>query len=422
MDAGEDQRINCDQPYVFLDGTASTMGTEFIYTWTTDDGHILSNPNQPMVQVDAGGTYMLMMTDTVYGCSQVDEVFVSEDFEFPEVYAGPDQAFHCNLEALTLHATFPVDGMLVAMQWMEVNSGEILGYSPSLEVNQPGTYIFELTNLENGCSSLDEVVISQLIPPSGFDLELRPPTCAHARDGSILINGVIGGVPPFQYSLDGAEYASNISFFDLQAGNYNLAVKDAHGCEFSQLTTLTPGNDLELDIGEDHYIHFGESVVLEALVNIPKAEVNSIQWEASEYLPCDSCWIIEVSPERSTVYRATLTDRNGCTIEDQVHVFVERPRDYYIPNAFSPDNDGHNDGFTVYSGQDVSNIKSIQIFNRWGGIVFQATDLPTNDETVGWNGKRKNIPNNSGVYIYIVELEFTDGESIIKKGDVTLIR
>jgi hypothetical protein len=55
-------------------------------------------------------------------------------------------------------------------------------------------------------------------------------------------------------------------------------------------------------------------------------------------------------------------------------------------------------------------------------MVFEKKDFPPNDPTFGWNGKRQNRELQPAVYVYFAEIEFTDGEIIIKKGDVTLVK
>lgn len=420
--AGTDQQLDCNQPFAFLDGTGSSEGNEYLYEWTTSEGNILSDATSPMIQVDAPGTYWLTITDTLNNCSHTDAVVVTEDFEFPEASAGADQFLHCNQQELILNATFPMDGTLVSMQWMDLAAGTILSNNQNLEVSSPGTYIFELTNLENGCSTLDEVVVEEIAPPSDFDLNIQSPTCSDTEDGNISINGIIGGLPPFEYRFGGNDYGATVSFFNLTADEYIIGVRDANGCEYETLIELKTGNDLQLEAGDDQYIEFGETVNLEAVVNIPREEIISVQWKGSGLVACDTCWVVNVSPAQSTTYLVTVIDENGCEVEDRVNVFVQKPRHFYIPNAFTPDNDGHNDGFTVYAGDDISIIRSIKIFNRWGGQVFEATDIPPNDEDQGWRGDKNNIPSTSGVYLYMIEIEFADGVTQIEKGDITLLR
>lgn len=87
----------------------------------------------------------------------------------------------------------------------------------------------------------------------------------------------------------------------------------------------------------------------------------------------------------------------------------------YIPNVFTPNNDGKNDVFLVY-GTTISSVK-MNIYTQWGQLIFQV-----NSTTTGWDGTYKGIAQPSGVYVYMIEAESSDGTKVMKKGTVTLIR
>ena len=70
----------------------------------------------------------------------------------------------------------------------------------------------------------------------------------------------------------------------------------------------------------------------------------------------------------------------------------------------------------------VFSISSFRIFNRWGDLVFEKENLIPNMETEGWDGYFNNEKMQNGVYIYIVEIEFIDGETEVFKGDITLMK
>jgi len=93
----------------------------------------------------------------------------------------------------------------------------------------------------------------------------------------------------------------------------------------------------------------------------------------------------------------------------------------YVPNTFSPNNDGMNDYFFPRSNKGIV-IKSLRIYNRWGQAVFQKSSFPANNYTYGWDGKFNNVNQKSDVYVYIMEVECSNGNTVIKKGDVSLIR
>ena len=150
--------------------------------------------------------------------------------------------------------------------------------------------------------------------------------------------------------------------------------------------------------------------------------ITDIIWTTTDSVSCDSCLITYSSPQNTATYEVEIVDANGCVATDQISIAVYKPRDVYIPSAFSPNGDGINDIFFVNAGQEVVNIKSMKIFSRWGEMVFERYDLVANDPDQGWKGLFKGELTNPGVFVYVVEVEFIDGWVELYKGDVTLFK
>ena len=87
----------------------------------------------------------------------------------------------------------------------------------------------------------------------------------------------------------------------------------------------------------------------------------------------------------------------------------------FIPDAFSPNNDGKNDIFYVY-GKGIKKIEFC-IFDRLGEKVFSSDDIKQ-----GWDGTYKGTKLSKAVFVYYVKVEFYSGNLIEKKGNVTLIK
>jgi gliding motility-associated-like protein len=89
--------------------------------------------------------------------------------------------------------------------------------------------------------------------------------------------------------------------------------------------------------------------------------------------------------------------------------------DLFIPNAFTPNNDGKNDVFKVY-GSAVKGA-DIRIYTQWGAQIYE-----TNDNATGWDGKSKGVAQPVGMYIYVIKVRMQDEDTFIKKGTINLIR
>lgn len=124
------------------------------------------------------------------------------------------------------------------------------------------------------------------------------------------------------------------------------------------------------------------------------------------------------------IYDVTLevTSVNGCVDSITRQITVQSIVRFYIPNVFSPNNDGVNDHFEVYTVGPLEDYK-MTVFNRWGGTVFESNDINS-----PWDGR---LPNGDkaevGVYVYAIEYTyqgFTPSESFsgVQSGDVMIMR
>lgn len=152
------------------------------------------------------------------------------------------------------------------------------------------------------------------------------------------------------------------------------------------------------------------------------ADVVSYSWTPDSYLSCTNCSNPAANPTFPTLYTVTVTDSNNCMSTDTILVnTICNSKNYFIPNTFSPNGDGVNDVFYP-RGDNLYNIQSMTIFNRWGQMVFQRRDFPANSQAMGWDGTFKGKPAPSDVYVYIIEVICNNAQIVALKGDVTLVR
>jgi gliding motility-associated-like protein len=105
-----------------------------------------------------------------------------------------------------------------------------------------------------------------------------------------------------------------------------------------------------------------------------------------------------------------------------LRVFVQKTKPVYIPNVFSPNNDGVNDVFFIQAGNQVARVRSFLVYSRWGETVHQYYDFLPNDPAYGWDGTHRGKVLNPAVFVYHAEIEFIDGRVELFKGDITLVR
>ncbi|MEM1321775.1 MAG: gliding motility-associated C-terminal domain-containing protein, partial [Bacteroidota bacterium] len=280
-----------------------------------------------------------------------------------------------------------------------------------------GWHFVSVTDAE-GCRAIDSVFLVEPAP-----LELQPlisdPSCFDAADGWLAISQVDGGIAPYSYALNDGPLQPDSIFFGLGAGTYRIRIADANGCEGEELLAINAPLPVDVGLGRDTSIQLGDSVRLQAVFNLPDELIDSIFWSNIDCIGCDK---VTVSPVVTTSYSIRVTDVNGCPGDDEVIVEVRKDRNVYIPNAFSPNGDNRNDEFQIYAGLGVKRINTFQIYNRWGEKLHEANNFLPNAPDHGWDGVFKGEVLNPAVFVYWAEIEFDDGEVILYKGDVTLVK
>ncbi len=122
------------------------------------------------------------------------------------------------------------------------------------------------------------------------------------------------------------------------------------------------------------------------------------------------------TPKAPTIYVVTAYDKYGCLATDSVKIDLTYDN-IFIPDAFSPNNDGLNEVFRI-GNPSYYKLVSMSIYNRWGELVYRAVD----GNNKGWDGTYMGTPQDIGVYNYQIILAQPDGVEKYFKGTVTLIR
>jgi gliding motility-associated-like protein len=152
----------------------------------------------------------------------------------------------------------------------------------------------------------------------------------------------------------------------------------------------------------------GESITL------PVAGNGVITWNTDPSLSCSNCANPVANPLITTSYTANST-LDHCSLSDRFTVIVLKDAVVHIPNAFTPDGDGVNDYFGAIG--KVADEFRMQIFNRYGEIVFASTSINNR-----WNGFYKGQPQASSVFVYLITYKDLQNRLQQKKGTFILIR
>lgn len=398
------------------DGSIEVLGmtggtAPYAYAWST------TPPQDSSVAIDlTAGVYTLTITDA-NGCTFGPVNVTVNEPAAPISVTVTTINPSCNGEADGSITVDAVGGTpSYTYSWSD---GQTTQTASGLPI---GTYNVTITDA-NGCT---DSTSGTLIEPNPLDASLTAieTSCNGVRDGRILVDTVFGGTGPYSYSIDGVNYQpTDIIFFGLAGGNYDVSVQDANGCMYEETILVEEPPLIVVDLGPDVELELGDNMMLEAIVNT----VDSLgySWTSNpgdSTMSCTDCPTPVIAPTRTTTYTVTVQDTSGCTATDAILVTLDKNRNVFIPNVFTPNGDGRNDEFYVYAGTGVVNIKTFMIYDRWGAKLYEATNIQPNDASVGWDGTFRGQNMQAGVYVFYIEIEFADGIKFPYKGDLTLIR
>ena len=273
-----------------------------------------------------------------------------------------------------------------------------------------------------GCDSivtLDLTILSDTDISAEFNY--IDPGCVGENNGTIIIDTLINGSEPYQIFINDV-LQTELFQFDLTGGEYNYHIEDRYECHFDTTINLLIPQEFIVDLGEDLFIDLGDSVEINAFFS--ESVYNTI-WAVSDNILCETeCESLILTPEKSLEILLTAqTVRGGCLSSDSLKINVRDVRRVYIPNAFSPNNDGVNDYFTIFGkAPNVQQINNFSVYSRWGELVYEAKNFLPNDTSNRWDGTFKGNALAVGTYVYAVEILFLNGEIGFYKGDVSLIK
>ena len=282
-----------------------------------------------------------------------------------------------------------------------------------------GNYAVTITD-GNGCST-DAVITLEEPTPLMMAFEVTEPDCFDQALGMIRVNAV-GGVPPYSYTKDGGPPQPTAEFDALGEGIYQFTVIDANGCTAAEIISIDVPLQIMVELGSDQSISLGDTTDIHAIVNLPLDSINAISWTGMDSTNCSHCLHQIVAPIITTAYSITVSSIDGCSDRDTMTVSVTSEQHLYIPNIFSPNGDGINDVFRWDANNSVEEIALMEIFDRWGNLVFGFTHKTEDDPAGQWDGTLNGERMNPGVYTYKAIIQYVTGETEVRYGDITLIR
>ena len=295
-------------------------------------------------------------------------------------------------------------------EWSATNSD-----SNKVENLPAGIYDVTVSD-ENNCFLFYRLFIDSMSAPE-VDLQVIDVSCFGDDDGELTI---VSTNSDLSFSILGdSSFQSENIFNQLPAGSYTLSVMGVLNCIYYFDFNITEPDEISLQLPPDEIIQLGDSVEIIAVTN----RVNLIyQWSEEPGLSCRDCPTTIAGPATTTTYQLVVQDSSGCMSSDSITIIVEFNKRVFVPNAFSPNNDGVNDKLLVFAGKELNRVLELNIYNRWGGKVFERVNFPANDQNYGWDGTVEGEVMNPGVFTWWAKVEFLNGDVDVLKGNVTLVK
>jgi gliding motility-associated-like protein len=392
----------------FTDTSRSYFSPVNYWRWDFGGGAIATGPKATRGYGTPGQHSVKLIVRNANGCT--DSLVRKFDiYPLPNIVAPPDTAI-CLPDGLPLWA----EGGL-SYTWSPAASLSCSTcVAPVATPKVPTTYVVVGTD-SNGCANRDSIRIAIqtkttfVVSPGGeicqgekFLLHAAGATTYHWTPGESLDNPDIDtptATPPVSTT-------------------YLVTAREGSCAEATQSVTVVVNPLPLIDAGQDEQVAFGKSIQLHA----SGTNVNRVEWDAHPALSCLLCYEPLATPKETTTFHITGYTNKNCKAYDDVVVRVMCDKEQlFIPNTFSPNGDGMND-FFFPRGQGIPVVKVFRVFSRWGELLYEQKDMPVNDEYIGWNGTYKGQKLAPDVYVYLIQADCDNGDTLLWKGDVMLLR
>ncbi len=375
------------------------------YEWTPADGLSATDIPDPVAKPIVPSEYIVTGT-TTRGCIAKDTVSI-DFYAKPNTTASADATLICKNAPVRLHAS----------------GGSSYEWSPGETLNDPliadpiatptGTtkYYVLVTDI-NTCEHLDSVLV-EIRPDALFAANGSNPVC---KNDSVTLTASGGNT----YSWQPADGLSNTTIANPKASpgfsrDYTVTITEAV-CNQSEdivvhvevlpLPEIDASSSNDIDCSTNHS-------------NLSATGGQRYTWTPAGTLSNANAPNPVATPEVTTKYYVTgKDDASGCINYDSIIVKVERVNKggYLMPNAFTPNGDGHNECYGIQFWGVIYELE-FSIFNRWGERVFF-----TKDPAKCWDGTYKGARQAGGTFVYMIKAKTNCDPAVFRSGHFTLIR
>ena len=395
---------------------AASGGNSASYTYSW------SNPptNGSTIQNLCEGNYTVIVTDA-NNCT----VQFSIDLDAPEpvqviLNTAATVELNCNTPQGTIAVTAS-GGNTGGYSYVWNGSASTTAIATGLS---PGLYSVTVTD-SKGCTGTFSYNLTGLQAIDATVPQPDEPNCFGETTCITVLNPSGGSGSNYTFTVNRGPRFQPGACVNVLAGTYLVNVFDGDGCTVEYTVNIDQPAAIVLDLGDDIQVDLGDSTPEIIPFVVSENPIINYIWSPTNDLECisDACSSVIVTPDRDITLRLVIEDSQGCVASDDIRIRVSDERRVYFPSIFSPNaSQEKNRRFNFSLGKGTVEVEYLNVYDRVGNLVFQRKNfVPIEDDVLAWDGRFGGSLLNPGVFTYIAQVSFTDGQNRTYTGTITLL-
>jgi gliding motility-associated-like protein len=386
--------------------------SDYTYAWTIPVG--ASAPGSVSTfKITTAGVYSVVITKTATGCVSTSASGTVTVNPKPIVsISSPSPAVICEGLGTSLTASGGV-----SYKWY-LNDVEIIGANLStLNAITPGSYTVVAISSSGCISDISSQIVLTLIKKPTADFRFTGYCKYITTRFENLSNSSLSGAVNWSWKFGDNSISNSFepTHTYLNAGTYmaTLTVTSQNCSLLSSSVTKT----ISIDSPRLAIRYPSKNLIQNSPTTLEARKLGTTyKWLPARGLNDYNIYNPIFNFNQETEYKIEITAQSGCIIIDTQLVRIFSQADIKVPNAFSPNDDGHNDMLDIFL-IGIDKLIFFRVFNRWGQLMFE-----TKDPSQRWDGRFKGIKQPLETYVWIAEAITSGGSKIVRRGQSILLR
>ena len=396
--------INPSGPIVLIQGDSITLSSGAAATYLWNDGSTSQN-----ITVNSNGSYFVTIT-TSDGCSSSSLPVQVSIINLSQILTAQGATSFCDGQSVTLQSAFSTGN-----QWYF--NGQLISGETAQEIVASDSGYFQVAVSQNGNLYFSDSILVSVLATPQMALATDTTVCSGTTPLLVVQADQFATVNWYDVDTGGTILGSGNAYVTpplAQTSTYYIEVVGSNGCkpertELMVMTNPTP-------IADFTYVISGQPGNFTITITNTTLQGDYYNWTLQDTAAQISQIVNPVfTVANAGSYNVWLVADNASGCQDSVlkTIYIGANDDWFIPNTFTPNNDGKNDLFRV-RGRGVL-TKEIKIYDQWGGLIYLSDVNPVWDGTV----HGETVPN--GTYMYHVVISKDDQEQVVT-GAITVIK